>query len=653
LEVKERTIQAYDNQEYQFEDLVDKISIPMDTGRNPLFDILFNLLNITIHGGEIDPRRDNADFAHKETASKFDMTLAASENHGIILFNLSYAITLFKEKTIDRIIGYFKKIIKTVITNPDKKIATIDIISGTIKNEILTRFNRNLEDETVKYPLQNKFARSFEKYSHRIAIRYAGTELSYSEVERKAASISTWILRHQIPKGSFIGIFIENRLESIIVILGILNAGCAFVPLNTSLPAGRLKLMIRDINTPVIFTDEANEKKISHMGGHYTRGNGVRDTGSDKKTTRFHTPVINSAFYRENNPQAAKLEPLTYEMEAAIYVFFTSGTTGTPKGIIGKNSGLTQFIQWEVENFDVTPSYYFSQFINVGFDPYLRDVFTPLFAGAAICIPQNNQIILERDILVEWIEKNRISFIHCVPTVFSLFNSPHLTPQNYKSLKYVSVAGEALNPHELKNWYASFGERIGIINKYGPSETTLAKMFDMIEKADMHNVRLAVGSPMRGASVIILDKGKNVCDRGQLGEIHIRSPYMTHGYCNDPELTGRRFPSNPFSEDPLDRVYRTGDLGREREDGKIELLGRIDRQIKIRGMRIELADIENALLKRPEIKKNVVLVNQYQDGEKYLCAYILQETEFQQDQLKQYLLEILPAYMVPAFFIKI
>ncbi|MCP4220042.1 MAG: amino acid adenylation domain-containing protein, partial [bacterium] len=234
-----------------------------------------------------------------------------------------------------------------------------------------------------------------------------------------------------------------------------------------------------------------------------------------------------------------------------------------------------------------------------------------------------------------------------------------------KSLKYVSLSGEALNPHELQNWYGIFGERIGIINKYGPTEVTLAKMFDLIRKQDMNSNRLSVGHPISGASVIILDKGQNVCDYGQLGEIYMRTPYMTRGYCNDPEMTHRRYIANPFHPQeldapriPHDRVYRTGDLGRQRKDGKIELLGRIDRQIKIRGMRIELADIENALLKRPEIKKTIVQVNQYRDGEKYLCAFIVHQTPSRENhlhetQLKKYLQEILPTYMVPTFFIEI
>ncbi|MCP4151524.1 MAG: amino acid adenylation domain-containing protein, partial [bacterium] len=669
-EIKERTIQAYENQEYQFEDLVEKISVTRDTSRNPLFDTMFNLLNISTPktSDEITAGPEETGLQHKKIASKFDINLTAAENTGAIHFNLSYSATLFKEKTINRIIGYFKTIVKTVITNPAVIIKAIEIIPETIKNEILTRFNRNLMDETPISPLQNKLARAFDKYAHRIALRYGDTELTYQELESKAAAITNRINRNRIPKGSFIGIYMENRQEIITAIIGILNAGCAFVPLDTTLPAGRLETMIRDIVTPVILTDETNEKKISQLpkattGVHDTGGKGVHDTGgkgvhdTGGKGT-IDTLIINATFYRRNKPQRTKIKTLTNQMESAMYVFFTSGTTGTPKAVVGKNKALSQFIQWEMETFEVTPSYRVSQLINVGFDPYLRDVFTPLCAGAAICIPRDNQLIMQREKLVRWIEKKGITFIHCVPAVFSLFNTPNLTAGNYKSLKYISLSGEALNPHELKNWYGTIGERVGVVNTYGPTEVTLIKMYHKLGKEDTTRTRLPVGEAIRGSAVIILDKGKNVCDQGQIGEVYIRTPHLTYGYCNDPELTHQRYIPNPFTHDPLDLVYKTGDLARKLPGGKIELLGRKDRQVKIRGIRIELAEIEAALLKHPEIKKTVVQLDKNQNDEKYLCAYIIRETETRktetrETQLREYLLKQLPAYMIPAFFIKI
>ncbi|MCP4156652.1 MAG: amino acid adenylation domain-containing protein, partial [bacterium] len=207
------------------------------------------------------------------------------------------------------------------------------------------------------------------------------------------------------------------------------------------------------------------------------------------------------------------------------------------------------------------------------------DVFTPLTAGAPTRTPHDKQLIFEREKLAKWIEKKGITFIHCVPAVFSLFNTPKLTAESYKSLKYVSLSGEALNPHELINWYDTIGERVDIVNTYGPTEVTLIKMYNKLERKDRLRTRLSVGNAIRGSSVIILDKGKNICDQDQIGDVYIRSPYLTYGYCNDPELTHSRYIPNPYTDDPLDLVYQTGDLARETPEGKIELLGRMDRQV--------------------------------------------------------------------------
>ncbi|MCP4155195.1 MAG: amino acid adenylation domain-containing protein, partial [bacterium] len=409
--------------------------------------------------------------------------------------------------------------------------------------------------------------------------RSGSTELTYRELERKAAAITARLTGSTKTTGSYYGIYMESRLDTVAVMIGILNAGGVFIPMDTALPPKRIKTMIQVTGTGKIFTDEQSQKKLIE----------IVEAGAPPNTKPLQLIIINKAYYKTNAPtQSTTSTPSTPSTtsfpsfpstpEDPIYIYFTSGTTGTPKAIIGKNKSLTQFIQWEKETFKVTPTYNISQLINTGFDPYLREIFTTLAAGATIVIPTDNQQFLEREKLVKWLEKQAITFIHCVPAVFSLFNTPGLTAGSYKNLKCISLSGEALSPHELKNWYRAIGEGVRIVNTYGPTEVTLIKMYHQIVKEDMKRTRLPVGKAIRGASVIILDKGKNVCDRGQVGEVYIRTPYLTHGYSNDPELTHQRYIPNPFGTSPHDQVYRTGDLARETPEGKIELLGRLDRQ---------------------------------------------------------------------------
>ncbi|MCP4151492.1 MAG: amino acid adenylation domain-containing protein, partial [bacterium] len=657
IELKGRVLKAFENQEYQFEDLVEKISITRDTGRNPLFDIMFNLLNITTSGSEILPHRENSGLQHIEAASKFDMTLTASEYSGAISFRLLYAVTLFKKETIDRIIVYLKKILKTVTSNPDIKIDVIDIIPETIKNEILTHFNQNLEDSFVLKPLQDKLFESFDKFCDCIAIRYGKSELSYRKLERNAVSISNWIIRKKFPKGSYFGIFMENRIDVVSVMIGILNAGCVFVPMDTSLPLKRLQAMLQVTGTGLIFTDVRNNEKLVE----------IADDNEPVNRTRIQSIIIDTTFYSANRPSATMKRTVDVHLDDSVYIYFTSGTTGTPKAITGINKSLLQFILWEIEMFEIAPSFRISQLTALGFDAFLRDVFTTLCAGGTVCIPDNREMILESEKIVKWIDMNGISLIHCVPSVFRVFNTSWLTSANFGRLKYILLSGEALNPYELVDWQIVFGERIHLVNLYGPTETTMVCTNYFISHHDLNRSSIPIGNPIRGVRLIRLDKGLNVCAHDQVGEIYIRTPYSTAGYCNEPRATGEKFIPNPFLQKNGDVIYRTGDLAREAEDGNIHLLGRIDRQVKIRGVRIELVDIEASLIALPGIKGAVALLKQYKD-EKYLCAYYVEsrpthpksnpqhpasDIHHPATNFRELLAQTLPTYMLPDFFIKI
>ncbi|MCP4213022.1 MAG: amino acid adenylation domain-containing protein, partial [bacterium] len=222
-------------------------------------------------------------------------------------------------------------------------------------------------------------------------------------------------------------------------------------------------------------------------------------------------------------------------------------------------------------------------------------------------------------------------------------------------LKYVLLAGEKVIPARLKKWYDLFDERIQLVNIYGPTETTLAKIFYLIRKKDAYTDNIPVGKPMNGARVIILDENMNICDDMVVGELYIRTPYRSHGYYNDPELNKQKFIQNPFNSKPGDIIYGTGDLGRKMPDGNLQLMGRIDRQVKIRGMRIELEGIENVLAEYPSITGAVVIKREAPGTTAALFACItLDPSKLQSSEdsllknIKQHLHDHLPPYMVPA-----
>ena len=637
-ELKEQTLKAFENQEYPFETLVDKIGIKRDTSRNPLFDVMLNLLN-----QEESPRKDQKGdeerqfFSLKEGA-KFDLNLKVIEQDERLVFRLEYSTQLFKSDTIARLIIYFKRIVASILSDPDKAISGIEIIDPAEKEGKLQGFNEILADDSETATIQGKLSESFQKYGNNIAVEHGTTQLSYGQLNRRSTIIANRIIQSNIKPGSFIGIYINDKVEIISIVIGILKANCVFVPLDRTLPRRRIENMIRQTNLEAIFIDVENRERLLKENGF--------NTLSEKSIKTF---ILDDSSYQKKDDFDADVQ---YKREDPVYIYFTSGTTDIPKGIVGKNKSLLHFIQWEIDTFKISPACRVSQFSAVGFDAFLRDIFTPLLAGGTICIPETRDLILNREALIKWIDENRIHLIHFVPTVFRILNCEYLDSKNFSHLKYILLAGEPINPKELEKWYKIFDERIQLVNLYGQTETTMAKTCYFIHKHDVHRNKIPVGNPIRGAKLLLLDKNMNICPPGIVGEIYIRTPYATSGYYNDVELNKRHFIPNPFQQDGDDGLYKTGDLGRELADGNIELIDRQDGQVKIRGNRIELQEIETLLLKYEGINE-AVLVAKGDEEEKYLCAYIAADNEIAVSELRKYLSTHIPDYMIPSYFIHI
>ncbi|MCP4155817.1 MAG: AMP-binding protein, partial [bacterium] len=270
-DVKLRTLDAFENQEYQFEDLVEQLSLPRDTTRNPIFDVMFNLLNMETENREhdsetdapkTDPIKNDAPEQTRRVSAKFDLHLRAWEKHGQLYFNLEYCKDLFKKETIQRIAGYFLKIIKDVIADPSAKIAKISIIPDEKRSQILARFNRDLTDKAAGTTLQHYLSQSFEKNGSRIALRCGTTDITYDQLEKKSTAITRWIQDNNIKKGSLIGILMEDRIELITAMLGVLYAGSQFAPLDTALPGARIEAMIKETNMAIVLTDTASKGRV-------------------------------------------------------------------------------------------------------------------------------------------------------------------------------------------------------------------------------------------------------------------------------------------------------------------------------------------------------------------------------------------------------
>ncbi|MCU0288414.1 MAG: amino acid adenylation domain-containing protein, partial [Acidobacteria bacterium] len=432
---------------------------------------------------------------------------------------------------------------------------------------------------------QNKLKENLRKYPNNIALEYGEERLTFLQLDQKTDWIASRIIAAGVKKSRFIGIYTDDKSRFILAMIGILKAGCVFVPLEPMIPWKRTETMLRTTNTCIVFTDGQYQQQFDVL---------------------CRTFIIDESCFRIEASLATETQ-VEYDPEGPVYVYFTSGSTGTPKAILGKSKSLLHFIEWEIDTFCINESFRVSQLTNPLFDVLLRDVFVPLFSGGCVCIPGNREILVNRDELVNWIDDSRVHLIHCVPAVFRVFNAENLTPENFRQLKYILMSGERIPPYDLSKWYAVFDERIQLVNLYGPTETTMIKTYYFIQKNDVQKSRIPVGKPMRGCRIIILDKNMTPCGKEIVGEIYIRTPYMTLGYYNEEELNKKYFIPNPFNNDPNDLFYKTGDLGKILPDGNIDLIGRSDRQVKIRGIRVELEEIENVILKSTLVQEVVIV----------------------------------------------
>lgn len=489
-----------------------------------------------------------------------------------------------------------------------------------------------------------------EKYADKIAIEWRQEHISYAQLEAASNQVAHCLLAAGIAKSAIVAVVIDNPIELITSLIGILKAGCAFAVLDPNYPEKRLQLMIEEAPPGCFLLEQKFAAKLRSMVAPDANPSFfLIDDEHDSESLPEQTVLL-----KKQVPTRTLLEtPVSLEPDDLCYIYFTSGSTGKPKAIAGRLGGLSHFIAWERTTFQVNETFRVSQLIPPSFDPFLRDIFVPLCSGARLCVPDNRETILNPKQLMHWIEERGITLTHCVPTLFRAMVNEHPDPTYFRALKYLLIAGEPLFGADIKEWMDIYSERVQLVNLYGPTETTLAKFCYFIKSADRDRLLIPVGKPIDGASALVLDDDGTRCPPGIAGEIYIQTPYRTLGYYNRPELTNEVFIQNPFSTDPGDIIYKTGDIGRVLEDGNFEVSGRKDHQVKIRGVRIELGEIEKVLRDHPIIKDAAVKDWDKANNEKYLCAYFVSETGLSNGELRAFLLRSLPPAMIPAIFIRL
>jgi acyl-coenzyme A synthetase/AMP-(fatty) acid ligase len=458
------------------------------------------------------------------------------------------------------------------------------------------------------------------------AIRTRGRTVTYRELEWCAARYRDEFTA--VPGTGPVLVLCADPVEIVAALLAAMAACRPFAPVSVQTPGPRLAGLLDQLRPRIVVVDEpgATVLRRADLDGSHDQG-----------------PRVVPAPGPPAAPPAGAFDPARWEPGAVGdgadrgYVYFTSGTSGRPKGVRGSLEAVAHFIDWEIAEFGVTAGTRVSSLTSPGFDAFLRDAFVPLCAGGTMCVAPRSA--LAGTGLARWLEANGIQVLHCVPTVFRTLRPLGLTSAALPALRTVLLAGEPVRPADVRWWRGLFGDAKDLVNMYGASETTMAKLFHRVTAADETAERVPVGVGMPGVSVRVLGARR----AGDVGEVEITVPFRLFGYL-DGELGGFD-PADPYR-------HRTGDLGRLREDGELELLGRLDGLVKVRGLRIELDDVANVLLRHPGVHDVHVAVAGA-DSAAVLRAYVVVSGGLEEKELLRHARGHLPAGMVPDEIIQV
>ncbi|MFC2146264.1 amino acid adenylation domain-containing protein, partial [Acidobacteriota bacterium] len=682
-EVKKSNAQALENQDMQFENLVERLELKRDLSRNPLFDVC--LVNLNYERSE--KKLENLELVPIETedvedvenkTAKFDLTLFVYEIGNEIRFSLEFYTGIFKVETMRRLANHFINIIKQVSANPGIRLTDIDMLSNEEKHQLLYAFNDTFTHYPKDKTIPRLFAEQVEQRRDHIAVIGVGTRfiasdpgklsmhITYDQLNEKSNQLAYLLKEKSVKPDTIVGIIAERSLEMIIGILGILKAGGAYLPIDPEYPRERIDFMLKDSGAEILLKD---------------------------------TDFTPEAFNNRPKGTSSHLHLSPAPATCLAYVMYTSGTTGKPKGILNTHYNVVRVVK-NTNYIHIGEHDRVLQLSNYAFDGSVFDLYGALLNGSALFLVEKEEVLsIER--LSKLIRDKAITLFFVTTALFNVLVKLNL--QCLTDVRQILFGGERVSVEHARKALEYLGKN-KVIHVYGPTETTVFASYYPIDVIKKRDVTIPIGSPLSNTSLYILNKDFSAQPIGVSGEIYIGGDGLARGYLNRVELTAEKFclrrpggtlfektaPPGPPRKNfllgtkgivqgtgknhvqpcnhatmqlsphhsPHYPIYKTGDLGKWLPDGNIEFLGRIDHQVKLRGFRIELGEIESQLLKHENIKQVVVIARTDKKGDNYLCAYIV-PTDLSavrafspiEKKLRQFSSQSLPHYMVPSYFV--
>lgn len=624
--VKEELLQHYQHQHYPFDRLIDELNIPRDTSRSPLFDILFGALpapgflqDNDLPGASIRP------FTIDTTTSKYDILINILENASGYTIYTEFDTALFGKERITRMMEHFLQLLDNAISDPDEVQDALRLTDHEEEQGIVNGFNANRSVYPAYASLYEIFCEKASAFPAHVAIREENGDWSYARVSKMVDRLAKALIMKGIQPGQPVALLMERTVWLPISVLAIHKAGAYYVPVDVSLPSERIRYMLKDTGTSLLLSN-------------------IQQAGQWPGMPHLH--VYDPGWLANENVEETEI--IFPAGSGVAYMIYTSGSTGMPKGVLVEHSQAMNTLFAMQETCPVRREDVYLFKTNYAFDVSVAELFGWFMGGGSmVVLPAGDE--KDPQAIFDAIKKYSVTHINFVPSLFALFFG--LLKENAEAtaqLRYIFIAGEAF-PAALAADVCRSGWASRVYNLYGPTEASIYATGCSLEQHDVTGP-VYIGRPLQNVEIYILGAGNTIVPVGIPGELCIGGPGVSSGYHANEQLTAERFIGNPFG---AGKIYRSGDIARWTADGQIEYIGRVDEQVKLRGYRIEIGEIEYILGQVEGVQQCIVVVKEQTPGNKQLVAYITATGAFNKEEAMNKLRSALPVYMVPAVIVQL
>jgi amino acid adenylation domain-containing protein len=642
--VKTVCLEAYEHQAMPFEALVEQLHPERDPSRNPLFQVMLAVQELG--GTDMDIVFDDLSIEKlslTEPLAKFDLNLLLDSTPDNICGVVEYSAVLFDRSTVRRFIGSFCSMLYSFCAHPDARVSELGTISAEEEKRMVEEWNATAHGYERESLIQETIEEQAATRPEDCAVVYAGRQMSYGELNRKANQVAHLLRQRGVGPGTFVGIVMDRSAEMVVGTLAVLKSGGAYVPMEPGYPVQRKQWIISSLAVKCVLSQSWQSERLKVLDGveDVIWLEGGRTEGPWRQWGWEEIAVCSG-----DNPAAVG------KSTDLAYAIFTSGSTGNPKGVMVQHRPVVNLIEWVNREFRVDGGDRLLFVTSLCFDLSVYDMFGMLAAGGVVEVASQEDVS-EPARLVERLYSGEVSFWDSAPAALQqLIGWLDRAGGRPSRLRLVFLSGDWIPvglPDQIREL---FGAGVEVIGLGGATEATVWSNYYRIGKVETGWASIPYGRPIQNSRYHVLDQDLNCCAVGVSGDLYIGGDCLSLGYANEPGLTADKYIPDRYAEQPGARLYRTGDRARYWEDGTLEFLGRADQQVKIRGYRVEVGEVEATLRQHPGLRQVLVLADG-QRGDKRLIAYLVgtPNSEATTQNLRSYLQQRLPEYMVPSAFV--